>query len=278
MRWGVALGVLAGCYAPQPPAGAPCPANGTCPTGLVCSPATNTCEKQAVMADARHPDGSTIIDIDAAIDARPLDAFVANAPKLVQQNTNYADNAGTLSVTLATAPVSGHLLIMIGATPSGSLTSVSGGGATWNAATGSFVNANEEIYYGITNGTSATVTIARTGSTSPIWLSVSEWSGLATTGVLVDAKSKDGTTTAANPGGSVITTGATLLVFGASNNSPNTFGTPTPGTWTALTPISGFQVQSEWYRVEPTAGTYSVSVSQTANAWDASLAAFRYTP
>lgn len=226
--------------------------------------------------DARNPDGA-MIAIDAAVDARPLDAYVPNVPKLVQQNTNYADSAGTLSVTLSALPKSGNLLIMIGATPSGALTSVTGGGTTWNSATGSFVNANEEIYYGVTNGTNATVTIARTGSTSPIWLSVSEWSGLATTGALVDAKSAAGTT-APDAVSSVTTTGATLLVFASTDDSPNTYGSPSPGTWTAMTPISGFQVQSEWYRVAPTAGTYSAQVTETAHSWEASLAAFRYTP
>jgi len=38
--------MLAGCYAPRPPAGAHC-ADGVCPSGLVCSPATQTCELTA---------------------------------------------------------------------------------------------------------------------------------------------------------------------------------------------------------------------------------------
>lgn len=42
--------LVAGCFSPSPPAGAPCP-DGVCPRGLVCSPATLTCEKTAVVAD-----------------------------------------------------------------------------------------------------------------------------------------------------------------------------------------------------------------------------------
>lgn len=38
------LGVLTGCFDPQPPTGAPCGPNGECPTPLVCSPSTSTCE------------------------------------------------------------------------------------------------------------------------------------------------------------------------------------------------------------------------------------------
>lgn len=55
----VALLVASGCYSPHPPAGAPCP-DGVCPTGLVCSPVTRTCEAHVV-------DAST----DGAPDARP---------------------------------------------------------------------------------------------------------------------------------------------------------------------------------------------------------------
>lgn len=55
MRSLIALGLLAGCYEPSLPAGAPCP-DDVCPNGLVCSPATKTCEHEAVPADAA-PDG-----------------------------------------------------------------------------------------------------------------------------------------------------------------------------------------------------------------------------
>lgn len=236
-----------------------------------------TCETTAVNADAKRPDDAAI-GIDAMVDAKMIDAKPPNVPTLVQQNTNTLDSAGSISVTLPAMPTSGNVLIMIGATTSGSLTTVTGAGTTWSSAAGSFDNANEEIYYGVTNGTNATVTITRTASTAPIWLSVSEWSGLATTAPLVDAKATGGLTSPANPGASVTTTGPTLLVFGAANDKPNTFGTPTPGTWTAMTAIVGFEVQSSWYRVEPTAGTYTVSVTETAHQWDAALAAFRYTP
>ncbi|MGE5185992.1 MAG: LamG domain-containing protein [Acidobacteriota bacterium] len=47
----LALATLAACYAPTPPAGSPCDP-GACPSGLVCSPATHTCEVTAVAPDA----------------------------------------------------------------------------------------------------------------------------------------------------------------------------------------------------------------------------------
>jgi hypothetical protein len=51
MRCLIALVFLVSCYDPSAPAGAPCPDN-LCPSGLVCSPATMTCEHEAVAPDA----------------------------------------------------------------------------------------------------------------------------------------------------------------------------------------------------------------------------------
>jgi hypothetical protein len=47
---------LAGCFSPKPQPGVPCGNGGACPDGLVCAPATNTCE--TTLGD----------DIDASID------------------------------------------------------------------------------------------------------------------------------------------------------------------------------------------------------------------
>ncbi|HEY5948240.1 MAG TPA: hypothetical protein VIV40_22240 [Kofleriaceae bacterium] len=58
MRRLLAVGLLAGCYAPSPPAGSPC-LDGVCPTGLVCSPATNTCEHGSADRDAAPDDALT---------------------------------------------------------------------------------------------------------------------------------------------------------------------------------------------------------------------------
>jgi hypothetical protein len=48
-----ALLLVAGCFDPHPPAGRPCAdVEPRCPSGLVCSPATSTCEREARMVDA----------------------------------------------------------------------------------------------------------------------------------------------------------------------------------------------------------------------------------
>jgi hypothetical protein len=63
-------GILVGCYAPSPPTGAPCGDNTECPAGLVCSPATRTCEVTAVEpADAAGGDAAG--DAPVLADAPP---------------------------------------------------------------------------------------------------------------------------------------------------------------------------------------------------------------
>jgi hypothetical protein len=50
MRRVLPVAVIASCYAPNPPAGASCADGAACPAGLVCSPASQTCELVAVDA------------------------------------------------------------------------------------------------------------------------------------------------------------------------------------------------------------------------------------
>ena len=80
----VFLLVAVGCYAPDPPPGARC-AGGICPSGLVCSAATDTCER---------------IDIDAA---RSIDAAL-RTPALVQHKGGQQVGVDSLPVTLDATP------------------------------------------------------------------------------------------------------------------------------------------------------------------------------
>lgn len=277
MRLALALVLVTSCYSPQPSPGAPCP-DGACPTGLVCSPATQTCERQALDASV---DGLPLVDarVDARLDAPidgPPDAYVPPQPVLRQQAVNYASSAASLSATLPAPPTAGNVILMIGGTPAAPLTSVTGGGiAMWKAAVTSTVQANVEIWYGITDGSSATVTVALTNNTSATWLNVSEWENL--TGAVDDTNKLDGQTGPATPG-SVTTTTRDLLVLGLAQFTPTNIGSPNPGTWTALQPIDGSVKQRAWYRVESTPGTYGASINVSNTGWDAALAAFKIKP
>ena len=69
MRGVIWMLVGGGCFAPQPPTGAPC-AGSACPGALVCRPATQTCEDPRSL----EPDAAIVLPGDARGDAgaRPL--------------------------------------------------------------------------------------------------------------------------------------------------------------------------------------------------------------
>jgi hypothetical protein len=78
LRSGWLFIVLAGCYAPQPPGGSPCVQPSDCPSPLICSPATMTCEVTAGEVDA-----STLADTSILVDAAiPLIDGCTPAPEV----------------------------------------------------------------------------------------------------------------------------------------------------------------------------------------------------
>jgi hypothetical protein len=71
---GLALVVLVGCYSPTPRPGSPCTDDTNCPTPLVCSPLTMTCEHDRYSSTV---DGSTSVDGD--IDGALIDGCTPTA-------------------------------------------------------------------------------------------------------------------------------------------------------------------------------------------------------
>lgn len=94
--------VVAGCFAPSAPLGAPCGDEDACPTGLVCAPATNTCERSI----GSTPDASA----DSATDTTS-DSAQALRSTFVDQATS--DGAGgSVTLKLPTAVPVGSLLVL----------------------------------------------------------------------------------------------------------------------------------------------------------------------
>jgi hypothetical protein len=264
-----AVVLAAGCYDPHPATGIACTTTGGCPDGQICW--MGTCESN-IPGDATPADDRG--GPDTGVDAP------ASSPMLVQQATGSRDHAATLSVSLLAAPTAGHVLVMIGANEHHNLSSVTGGGATWTIATQSAQNTNVEVWLGLTDGSSSTVTINCTTDceAQPIWMNVSEWSGLATANALEAATAKDGIQSPATAG-TVTTTGTQdLLLFAVTNLMPDTAGQPAPGTWHGLSLIQATAIdQHAWYGVVA-AGTYAPQVTETGNAWDAAIVALRAAP
>jgi hypothetical protein len=136
---------------------------------------------------------------------------------------------------------------------------------------GTAINSNVEVYLGVANGETS-VTIGLPICTSQMSLSISEWERVAG----LDAATADDGDTSPATAGSLTTNGQRLLLFSVANYAPNTFGTPSDGPWSSLTPIDvpvagGVQIYT-WYRIAP-AGTFAPSVSETNHDWDAALVA-----
>lgn len=223
------------------------------------------------------PDDGSVID---GVDAAAPDAAAAGLA-IVQQVTGAAPNTNApLSATLGSPPASGHLLVLVGAAEHGALATVTGGGvATWTRATNSLNNSNIEIWFGVTNGSSATVTITFPTYGLPIWMAVSEWSGLTSTNVLDGTASTSGGASPAGAGTISTTHAHDLVIFAVTDSSPNTFGAPTPGAWTAMTGVTATPVvQAAWYREVTAIGAYGPTVTETAHSWDSAVAAFRVAP
>ena len=118
MRYLLAIGLLCACYAPHLPAHAPCK-DGVCPAGLVCSPATQTCEVTATNpADASPADASPTdaSPVDARPDARPDASPDAPPPPYAYSRTiTIHNNASTalpagFPITVPLDPTLGQLL------------------------------------------------------------------------------------------------------------------------------------------------------------------------
>jgi hypothetical protein len=273
---GVALGLaLVACYDPNAATNVPCASNFACP-------GTQQCDRghSPPICVATLP-----VDAPVTIDAPRTDALPPDAPPgptatLIQQTTNSATAETPLVAVLPSRPVKNNLLVMVGATTQGALAGVSGGGVTvWANAAISTANCNVEIWYGLSDGSSATVSIAFPNEIGMIWMNVSEWSGLVSSGALDSGTAGNAPTGDATAGTITTTHAHDLLLFAVTDHTPVTFGGPTPGSWTAMTSVdAGGCLQAAWYAVVTTTGAYAPSTTQSSNGWEAGIAAFRIAP
>ncbi len=274
MRWVVLIGLF-GCYGPQPVPGAPCSADGSCPSGLVCR--ADRCIVPGTDADAQPGDAPDDVVSDAMVDMpAPIDVIDAAPdpmPQLVQQAGGFNSPATTLTVTFPVAPTAGNVIVAVAGCPSDALTTINGGATTWQRVAVSAVNPNIEVHVGIANGTPS-VTVGLPTCTSQMALQISEWTRMSAA-PFDTASDADGLLSPASAG-SITTSGAPrLLLFSVATYLPNTFGVPSDGTWTALGPVLGSIEIHTWYRVATAAGTFAPGVPETRHEWDAALVALK---
>ena len=262
---------LVGCYAPQPVPGAPCSADGTCPSGLVCT--DDRCVLPGTTGDASIDEAPIDTSlIDASIDAS-IDAFAGPIPQLVQEAFMFEAPATTLTTTFPGTPIAGNVLVAVAGCPTGAIAAISGAAATWQRVALSTVNPNVEVYIGVaTGGTSVTISLPT--CTSQMSLAISEWNHVDA--MPLDTMSIDDGVASPSTAGSITTSGSPrLLLFAVANFTPNTVGTPTDGPWKNLMPIVGLVEIRIWYRVVTTTGSFAPTVTETRHEWDAALVSLK---
>ena len=233
---------------------------------------------------ARHWRGVAGVLLLALLPVGLMPSTALAAASLVQQTTGSATNAFTYTLAPASATTVGNLLVMVGANWCTALTSVTGNGVTtWYRAAHSTSWSNLEIWYGVVDTSStAGVTISIPNPTSGCstgggtWMNLSEWSGVSP--ILDGASAQSGTTSPASAGSITTSNANDLIILGTSIATGN-LGTPSPGTWTAMTAIATPDKQSSWYQAVSSAGPYNPSVTVTgisgSNGDDAAMAAFQ---
>ena len=205
----------------------------------------------------------------------PDAAFLDAPPAMLVQQETATTNATTLTATLPNPPARDDMLVMIGGAEAG-VSTVSGGGvANWQVAEHSGVSPSITIWYGVTDGSSATVTL-KAFNTGAFWVLVTEWSNLQAINT-VDASARDGRGGGATITGNIqlaMTTASApdLVIFAAACYGP--LGNPT-GPWLELqTAASASAVQRSWYQLVGAPGPQSASVTYM-NEWDAALVGLR---
>ena len=97
--------VVAGCFAPSAPLGVPCGDEDACPTGLVCAPATNTCEQRSI---GSTPDASA----DSTTDATGIDSPQPALRSTFLDQATTEGPGGSVTLKLPTAVSAGSLLVV----------------------------------------------------------------------------------------------------------------------------------------------------------------------
>ncbi len=220
---GIVLSAVAACYAPHPPAGAPCSTGGDCPDGLVCSPATNTCELTAT----EPSDGSA------------TDAHDRDAPVLLDQTWVAAGNLGTarhsynfVNLTATRLPNS-KALVVGGYTGSALLASCELYDPTTGAWTTTEAMATPRVWHSATLLQSGKVLVAggKNGLSNQGSLATAELYDPATAMWTATAPMHSGR---ANHTATLLASGM-VLVVGASTPNAELYD-PIAGTWTVITP------------------------------------------
>lgn len=204
------------------------------------------------------------------------DSTPTGTPSLVHQTTGQGSGTN-LTVAFGEAVQAQDVLVLVGGSEKGLMQPTGGGVASWQLAANAFYSPDAEIWFGVTDGSSNTITVT-TSVASTLWADVTEWSGVATIQAFDDGMGTgSGDTAGSGTASLTVTTSTTpdLLVFGISYYT--SIGNPS-GSWMPLQPtfIAGVS-QHTWYQIASATGAQTVQFAY-AGGFDAALAALHAGP
>lgn len=197
---------------------------------------------------------------------------------LVKQNAAGVSNGTSVVCTLASNPTSGNMLILCaGAQATAGVSAVSGGGVTtWTSAKNSRVNRAAEIWYGVTDGSSAAVTVTYGGKGSN-WANLSEWTGILASGTIVHTTGSNSGSSQNPSTGNAVTSNAVVLLIACERYASSASGVLSAGPTNSFTTLTAPcpNVQPAYREVSAT-GTYNTdwTFSSSSDTWDAVIVAF----
>ncbi len=223
-------------------------------------------------------DGSTHADAGRT-DGRMADA--AAGVQVLQTAKNSNGNASSISASFAAAPAAGHVVVLVGGESNSSDTKISGLGSAWTRAAGSWQHVNLELWYAVATGTGTQVTLTSTDGANPIYILISEWSGLLASDPLdvAGAASGPASGSAASTdarGGPIQTTTGDAIVLAVASDAGSGIATPS-GEVEVDQRITSFGVIGDWYEMGTTPGSYNPGMS-SPGSWDAAVVAFKLEP
>ena len=194
----------------------------------------------------------------------------------------------SVSPTLSSGVTAGDALILVFADQAdngSAVSSVSGGGVTWEKAVSSGASTTygvAEVWYGLdSTGTSGStvITVNLSATTNVQIADVSEWKGIATTGALDTDTSDTGASTSISAGAITPSASGELIISDAYLSYANT-SQPTPSngfsSFTQNHGESGYYRGYGAYLVDGTSSSISTTWTEPGSGdWSAAIAAFK---
>lgn len=208
-----------------------------------------------------------------------LISTITDTAGLVQQATSTASAGTILGTTLASSPRAGDtLMLTLGSLPSTStITSITGGGVTWQKAAQSGINRDAEIWYGLNSngsGTQVSTTLS-TACQGTCMINISEWSGVATSSALNSTSTRNSSGTIIFSPTSTTSNAKDLIIATERGDNSSTLLTGPTGAFAGLASAVPTVGNSAYDLINTTTTTSTSWTFASSANYDSVIAAFK---